>query len=124
MWCLLAVSYSSLSAADKPVKVSSADISLAASLQEREQALAKKDKELVAREQKNRELKREIDEKLARLSELQREINEKLDEMKKVQDADFPAQPFEEIAYHCRFRGQKSYNGVAILSKTVPQSRR
>jgi flagellar motility protein MotE (MotC chaperone) len=89
MWCLLAVSYSSLSAADKPVKVSSADISLAASLQEREQALAKKDKELVAREQKTRELKREIDEKLARLSELQREINEKLDEMKKVQDADF-----------------------------------
>jgi exodeoxyribonuclease-3 len=39
----------------------------------------------------------------------------------KVQDADFPAHPFEEMAYHCIFRGQKSYNGVAILSKSVPE---
>jgi exodeoxyribonuclease-3 len=34
----------------------------------------------------------------------------------KVQDHEFPVQAFEEIGYHCVFRGQKSYNGVAILS--------
>ncbi|MBN2313682.1 MAG: exodeoxyribonuclease III [Sedimentisphaerales bacterium] len=35
----------------------------------------------------------------------------------KVQDADFPTEPFDEIGYSYAFRGQKSYNGVAILSK-------
>ena len=39
----------------------------------------------------------------------------------KVQDADFPHQSVEELGYHCAFRGQKSYNGVAILSKSSPQ---
>jgi exodeoxyribonuclease-3 len=39
----------------------------------------------------------------------------------KVQDADFPFQPFQKQGYHCAFRGQKSYNGVAILSKSPPQ---
>lgn len=34
----------------------------------------------------------------------------------KVQDKDFPAKAFEEKGYHCVYRGQKSYNGVAILS--------
>ncbi|MBN1363114.1 MAG: exodeoxyribonuclease III [Sedimentisphaerales bacterium] len=34
----------------------------------------------------------------------------------KVQDADFPTEAFVEIGYHCVFRGQKSYNGVALLS--------
>jgi exodeoxyribonuclease III len=34
----------------------------------------------------------------------------------KVQDHEFPKEAFEEIGYHCVFRGQKSYNGVAILS--------
>jgi exodeoxyribonuclease-3 len=38
----------------------------------------------------------------------------------KVQDQDFPTQPFEQLAYHCTFRGQKSFNGVAILSKSPP----
>lgn len=38
----------------------------------------------------------------------------------KVQDKDFPRETFEDLAYHCTFRGQKSYNGVAILSKTPP----
>ncbi|HUU41312.1 MAG TPA: exodeoxyribonuclease III [Desulfatiglandales bacterium] len=38
----------------------------------------------------------------------------------KVQDQDFPGETFEEIGYRCAFRGQKSFNGVAILSKTPP----
>lgn len=38
----------------------------------------------------------------------------------KVQDEDFPKEAFEDISYHCTFRGQKSFNGVAVLSKTPP----
>jgi exodeoxyribonuclease-3 len=38
----------------------------------------------------------------------------------KVQDKDFPGDTFEDLAYHCTFWGQKSYNGVAVLSKTPP----
>jgi len=38
----------------------------------------------------------------------------------KVQDQDFPTRPFEELAYHCTFRGQKSFNGVAVISKSRP----
>ena len=40
----------------------------------------------------------------------------------KVQDADFPNAPLEEAGYHVVFRGQKSYNGVAMLSKRAPES--
>ncbi len=36
----------------------------------------------------------------------------------KVQDVDFPVKPVEEAGYHAVFRGQKSYNGVAILSRS------
>lgn len=36
----------------------------------------------------------------------------------KVQDGDFPVKPVEEAGYHAVFRGQKSYNGVAILSRS------
>ena len=39
----------------------------------------------------------------------------------KVQDQDFPRESFEDLAYHCTFRGQKSFNGVAVLSKTPPR---
>lgn len=39
----------------------------------------------------------------------------------KVQDPDFPETPFKEIGYHCAYKGQKSYNGVAIISKSVPE---
>lgn len=35
----------------------------------------------------------------------------------KVVDEDFPVGPFEELGYHVYCSGQKSYNGVAILSK-------
>jgi exodeoxyribonuclease III len=34
----------------------------------------------------------------------------------KVQDGDFPRTAFEEIGYTCVFRGQKSYNGVALAT--------
>jgi len=35
----------------------------------------------------------------------------------KVSDADFPQTPFTDLGYHCTLSGQKSYNGVAILSR-------
>jgi exodeoxyribonuclease-3 len=42
----------------------------------------------------------------------------------KVQDSDFPVGPFDGKGYHCIFRGEKSYNGVAVLSKSAPQETR
>lgn len=42
-----------------------------------------------------------------------------LQELKVVDEA-FPAQPLEERGYHCTVFGQKTYNGVAILSKSEP----
>ncbi|MCS6812052.1 MAG: exodeoxyribonuclease III [Cyanobacteria bacterium] len=36
----------------------------------------------------------------------------------KVIDDDFPRQRFEELGYHCYVSGQKSYNGVALLSNS------
>ncbi len=36
----------------------------------------------------------------------------------KVQDADFPGQVFDKTDYEYVFKGQKSYNGVAIFSKS------
>jgi exodeoxyribonuclease-3 len=35
----------------------------------------------------------------------------------KCQDEQFPREPFEGLGYNCAVHGQKSYNGVAILSK-------
>ena len=35
----------------------------------------------------------------------------------KVQDPDFPTEAFEDIGYQAVFRGQKSYNGVALFSR-------
>jgi exodeoxyribonuclease III len=35
----------------------------------------------------------------------------------KVQDENFPTEAFDNIKYEYAFKGQKSYNGVAILSK-------
>jgi exodeoxyribonuclease-3 len=35
----------------------------------------------------------------------------------KVQDVDFPTDAFDKIGYNYVFKGQKSYNGVAIFSK-------
>ena len=36
----------------------------------------------------------------------------------KVQDVDFPAEQLDETGYEYVFKGQKSYNGVAIFSKS------
>ncbi len=38
----------------------------------------------------------------------------------KCQEKDFPAGPFEEAGYFVALRGQKSFNGVAILSRRKP----
>ncbi len=34
----------------------------------------------------------------------------------KVVDAEFPQDQIKSLGYHCEYRGEKSYNGVAILS--------
>jgi exodeoxyribonuclease-3 len=36
----------------------------------------------------------------------------------KVVDEDFPRSPFEDLGYHLYISGQKSYNGVALISRT------
>lgn len=36
----------------------------------------------------------------------------------KVQDKDFPVGPFADLGYQVGFKGQKSYNGVAMISRT------
>ena len=35
----------------------------------------------------------------------------------KVMDDNFPSEPFEKLGYSVEVYGQKSYNGVAIISK-------
>lgn len=40
----------------------------------------------------------------------------------KVQDSEFPAQPIIDAGYHVSFRGMKAYNGVAIVSRTKPDT--
>jgi exodeoxyribonuclease-3 len=39
----------------------------------------------------------------------------------KVQDVDFPKEDIESAGYHVVFKGEKSYNGVALISKSEPQ---
>lgn len=38
----------------------------------------------------------------------------------KVQDIEFPLEALVECGYHVRFKGQKSYNGVATLTREKP----
>jgi len=40
----------------------------------------------------------------------------------KVMDDDFPVEPFEKLGYSVEIYGQKSYNGVAIISKIKPEN--
>ena len=40
----------------------------------------------------------------------------------KVQDEQFPALAFAGTGYHVAYRGMKSYNGVAVLSRKTPES--
>ena len=42
----------------------------------------------------------------------------------KVQDHEFPLSAIREAGYHAAFRGEKSYNGVAILSRTPIENAR
>lgn len=39
----------------------------------------------------------------------------------KVEDEDFPSLPFVEAGYHVVFRGEKSYNGVALIARERPR---
>jgi exodeoxyribonuclease III len=39
----------------------------------------------------------------------------------KVQDSDFPADAFRDAGYCASFRGMKSYNGVATLTRRIPE---
>lgn len=39
----------------------------------------------------------------------------------KVQDQDFPADAIRDAGYHVVYAGRKSYNGVAIVSRTEPE---
>jgi exodeoxyribonuclease-3 len=39
----------------------------------------------------------------------------------KVQDADFPREAIEAAGYHVVYKGEKSYNGVALICKSEPQ---
>jgi exodeoxyribonuclease-3 len=39
----------------------------------------------------------------------------------KVQDSEFPEEAIREAGYHASFRGMKGYNGVATLTKDVPE---
>jgi exodeoxyribonuclease-3 len=38
----------------------------------------------------------------------------------KAQDVDFPKEAIEAAGYHVVFKGEKSYNGVALISKSKP----
>jgi exodeoxyribonuclease-3 len=40
----------------------------------------------------------------------------------KSQDPDFPAEVFEALGYRTRFAGQKSYNGVALITRAEPEA--
>lgn len=40
----------------------------------------------------------------------------------KIQDIDFPKTIFEDLGYHVSIFGQKSFNGVALLSKKTPDT--
>jgi len=40
----------------------------------------------------------------------------------KVIDDNFPVEPFEKLGYSLEVYGQKSYNGVAIISKIKPEN--
>lgn len=39
----------------------------------------------------------------------------------KVQDSEFPSLALAEAGYHPTFRGMKGYNGVAVLSRRIPE---
>jgi exodeoxyribonuclease-3 len=40
----------------------------------------------------------------------------------KAADADFPASAFEEAGWHAAYRGEKKYNGIAVLTREPPEA--
>lgn len=39
----------------------------------------------------------------------------------KLTDPDFPLQALQDAGYHCLYTGQKTYNGVALLTRSQPE---
>ena len=39
----------------------------------------------------------------------------------KVQDQDFPVEAIQKAGYHASYRGMKGYNGVATLTRALPE---
>ncbi len=63
----------------------------------------------------------------ARLEHVQRWVGEAAPDMlalqeTKVEDPAFPRAELEALGYHVALSGQKTYNGVAVLSRTAPQA--
>lgn len=50
-------------------------------------------------------------------SDLKRHVELAAESMVKAQDESSPNAAFEELGYSCVFRGQKSYNGVALAAR-------
>jgi exodeoxyribonuclease III len=62
----------------------------------------------------------------ARLGHVERVLREEQPDVlalqeTKSQDPDFPAEVFDALGYRTRFAGQKSYNGVALISRAEPE---
>lgn len=73
----------------KPVKVTEQQIDWAASLQKREDEVARQEKELGNRQQELVELQKDVDEKLAKLGKMQAEVQARLAELSPMQDKQF-----------------------------------
>lgn len=73
----------------KPVTATRQEIDLAASLQEREAAVIKKEKQLAKKEEELNALQKEVDEKLDQLIAQQQALKETLAELKAVKDKQF-----------------------------------
>lgn len=63
----------------------------------------------------------------ARLEHLQEWIPQQLPDVlclqeTKCQDAAFPRQIFEDLGYRCLIKGEKGFNGVAVLTREAPES--
>ncbi len=75
--------------ANKPVLASAKEVSVSASLQIREEAVAAKEKDLAQREQDLAVMQKDVDAKLAEMLSLQKTIAEKLQEIRAEQDQEF-----------------------------------
>lgn len=73
----------------KPVKVTEQQIDWAASLQKREEEVARREKEVALRQQGLAELQKDVDEKIGKLGKMQVEVQARLAELSPMQDKQF-----------------------------------